>query len=238
MLYSQDQMAEMGAQSFQNLQQEQPVSTDAAVNRYVQCVTDALLQVVDPQWQGGWEVVVFEDPTANAFALPGRKIGVHTGLLAVARTPDQLASVIGHEIGHVMAGHGNERVSQQSLAQGVLQGATIFVDPSTATGQTAMAALGMGAQYGVLLPFSRTHESEADEIGLDLMAKAGFDPEAAVQLWRNMRDAAGEQPPEWMSTHPAHGTRIDDLKAQMPEARAKAEAAREAGRDPRCPAPY
>lgn len=233
-LFSEDQMTQMGIQSFDAIKQEQTVSTDPAVNAYVGCVTDALRQVVDVRWQDDWEVVVFQDPTANAFALPGRKIGVHTGLLKIARTQGQLAAVIGHEIGHVLAGHGNERVSQQAAAQAGMQAASIFVDPSTASGQTTMAALGIGAQYGVLLPFSRTHESEADSIGLDLMSRAGFDPAQAVELWKNMGAAGGQQPPEWTSTHPSHARRIEDLRAALPEAQAKRDAAHAAGLVPRC----
>jgi predicted Zn-dependent protease len=237
MLFSEDQMAQMGIQSFDAIKQEQTISTDPAVNAYVGCVTDALRRVVDVRWQDDWEVVVFQDPTANAFALPGRKIGVHTGLLKIARTQGQLAAVIGHEIGHVLAGHGNERVSQQAAAQASMQAASIFVDPSTASGQATMAALGIGAEYGVLLPFSRTHESEADAIGLDLMSRAGFDPSEAVRLWENMRAAGGQQPPEWTSTHPSHDTRIEDLRAALPEAETKRDAARAAGLVPRCTPP-
>lgn len=236
-LFSEDQMATLGAQSFDTIKQERTVSTDPATIQYVQCVTEALRQVVDPRWRSDWEVVVFEDRTANAFALPGRKIGVHTGLLRVARTPDQLAAVIGHEIGHVLAGHSNERVSQEYAAQAGMQIAASMTDPNTAMGQTTLAALGLGAEYGVLLPYSRAHESEADQIGVDLMAKAGFDPAQSVALWENMQAASGQQPPEWMSTHPSNQTRIDALEALVPAAEAERAKARAAGRVPRCTPP-
>jgi predicted Zn-dependent protease len=236
-LFSEEQMATLGAQSFDTIKQDRTVSTDPATNRYVQCVTEALRQVVDPRWQSNWEVVVFEDPTANAFALPGRKIGVHTGLLRVARTPDQLAAVVGHEIGHVLAGHSNERVSQEYAAQAGLQIAASMTDPNTAMGQSTLAALGLGAEYGVLLPYSRAHESEADQIGVDLMAKAGFDPAQSVVLWENMQAASGQQTPEWMSTHPSNQTRIAALKALVPAAEAERQKARAAGRVPACTPP-
>lgn len=233
-LFPEDQMSAMGVESFESLKQQQPVSQNAAAVQYVTCVSKALIAELDPAWRNGWEVVVFEDRSANAFALPGRKIGVHTGLLDVARTPDQLAAVIGHEIGHVLADHGNERVSQQSALQIGMQTVAVMTDTTTATGQATMAALGLGSQYGVLLPFSRSHESEADAIGLDLMARAGFDPAQSVTLWENMSAAGGAQPPEWMSTHPSHGTRISALRAGVPEANIKRDAARRAGRAPRC----
>ncbi len=233
-LFPDEQMDAMGAESFQNLKQEQPISKDAAAIRTVTCVSEALIAELDPEWRDGWEIVVFEDKSANAFALPGRKIGVHTGLLSVARTPDQLAAVIGHEIGHVLADHGNERVSQQSAVQIGMQTVAVMTDTTTGTGQATMAALGLGSQYGVLLPFSRSHESEADAIGLDLMARAGFDPAQSVTLWENMSAGGGQQPPEWMSTHPAHGTRISALRAGVPAANVKRDAARKAGRAPRC----
>jgi predicted Zn-dependent protease len=233
-LFPDDQMSAMGVESFESLKQQQPVSQNAAAVQYVTCVSNALLAELDPAWRDGWEIVVFEDRSANAFALPGRKIGVHTGLLSVAKTQDQLAAVIGHEIGHVMADHGNERVSQQSALQIGMQTVAVMTDTTTATGQATMAALGIGSEYGVLLPFSRSHESEADEIGLDLMARAGFDPAQSVTLWENMSAAGGQQPPEWMSTHPSHDTRISALRAGVPEANIKRDAARKAGRAPRC----
>lgn len=234
-LYPEDQMDAMGVQSFDTLKQQQPISQDPGVNRYVTCVTNALLAELSPDLRSGWEVVVFQDPTANAFALPGRKIGVHTGLLNVARTQDQLAAVIGHEIGHVMADHGNERVSQQSLAQIGMATAAAMTDPNTATGQATLGALGIGAQYGVLLPFSRSHETEADAIGLDLMARAGFEPSESVVLWQNMASASsGQAPPEWMSTHPSNASRIRNLEISVPAANALRDQARAAGKRPRC----
>jgi len=219
-LLSASQMDSMGAQSFEELKAKTPIEKDPAINRYVQCVVAPIAAAAQGRVSvSHWEVVVFKDPTANAFALPGGKIGVHTGILPVAKTPAQLAAVLGHEVGHVMAQHGNERVSQGQLAA-LLMGVTDLAVKDMSDGQkkVLMAGLGVGVQYGALLPFGRTQESEADLIGLDLMAKAGFDPAESVELWKNMSAAAGgKSPPEWMSTHPSSESRISNLKAHVPE---------------------
>jgi predicted Zn-dependent protease len=183
-------------------------------------------------------VRVFEDETANAVALPGKKIGVHTGLLAVAKNQDQLATVLAHEVAHVVARHSAERVSDQIAIQGGAQlaGAVIGAagDPSSPLHGIALGALGLGAQ-GVVLKFSRTHESEADKLGLDLMARAGFDPRESVPLWQNMEAAAkGARPPEFLSTHPSPATRIRDLQQRIPQTLPVAEQAWAGGRKPRC----
>lgn len=215
-LFPEEQMQTMGAQSFQQLKSQTPVDSTPQTNTYVKCVADTITKVAAAE--GGptnWEVVVFKDDSANAFALPGGKIGVHTGLLKVATTQDQLATVLGHEVGHVLAHHGNERVSQQFGAELTLAAANELIGSKSTQSGLLMAALGAGAQYGVLLPFSRKQESEADQIGLDLMAKAGYDPHQSIDLWKNMEKAGGGQPPEWLSTHPSHGTRISDLQAHM-----------------------
>ncbi|MEK7989556.1 MAG: M48 family metallopeptidase [Thiotrichaceae bacterium] len=209
-----EQMDVMGVQAFQTIKQETPAAPDSKVNLYVQCVTNSLLNTLQDSEE--WEIVVFEDEAVNAFALPGRKIGVYTGLLAVAENQDQLAAVIGHEIAHVLSNHGNERVSQQMLVEtGMELAQIIFSDPQSTTAQTVLGALGLGAQFGVILPFSRKHESEADELGLQIMARAGFQPQEAVNLWVNMSKGSGEAPQEFMSTHPSHETRINDLQSQM-----------------------
>ncbi len=238
LLYSEAELDQMGAASFEQQKRDLPQSANAGVNRTVECVANAIVAQLDPGQRDGWEIRVFASDQANAFALPGRKIGVYEGLLAVAKTQDQLAAVIGHEVGHVLARHGNERVSQQTLAQQAQQAVAATVssaDMSSTTGQMVMAGFGMGAQYGVLLPFSRAHETEADTIGLELMARAGFDPEASVALWQNMAAAAGGQaPPEWSSTHPSSQSRIANLQSHMDEARKLQAEARAAGRQPRC----
>lgn len=241
LLMPESQMAEMGRSAFSEMKSEMPTVADGSDQAvYVRCVTDAIVEVLRPEQVRGlaiqeWEVEVFQDDSANAFALPGGKIGVHTGLLRVAGNQDQLATVVGHEIGHVLARHGNARVSNSQLAQSGLAIASVFMGGDPQTQQQLMGLLGLGVQVGVLMPFSRAHESEADEIGLELMARAGFDPREAVSLWQNMSQAAGGQaPPEFLSTHPSHGTRITQLQQKMNEVLPIYQRAREEGRTPEC----
>lgn len=219
-LVSDGQMEEMGNQAFTEMKTKQPIESGEKENNYVRCVANAVTSTLPEQ--RAWEVVVFRDETANAFALPGGKIGVHTGLLKVAKNQDQLAAVIGHEIAHVLAEHSKERVSEQMATQGGLSilGAVVG-DPKDPRHGILMGALGLGAQFGVLLPHSRAQESEADLVGLDFMAKAGFDPRQSVDLWKNMAEAGGGQPPEFLSTHPSHGTRIQNLQTAIPKALAE-----------------
>ncbi|KOO15885.1 Zn-dependent protease [Vibrio xuii] len=219
LLFSDSDMSSLGAQSFDQMKKDQKVSTDKKKNAYVQCVTQAITKHVPPQpGFNQWEVVVFDSEQVNAFALPGGKIGVYTGLLDVAVNQDQLATVIGHEIAHVLADHSNERLSQSQIANAGLQITNLALGSSEYSQYTGvtMAALGLGVQYGVLMPYGRTQESEADIVGLELMAKSGFDPNQSVDLWKNMAKASGgQQPPELLSTHPSHSTRIEDLKAKI-----------------------
>jgi predicted Zn-dependent protease len=218
LLYSDSQMNTLGSQSFEQMKQNQPINHDAKINQYVQCVAKTVTAGVKKNGFDKWEVIVFESDQVNAFALPGGKIGVYTGLLKVATNEDQLATVIGHEVSHVLAEHGNERMSQSSLASAGLQLTSLAIG-TTEYAQyhdAAMAALGLGVQYGVILPYGRTQESEADMMGLELMTKAGFNPQASVQLWKNMSAASkGQQIPELLSTHPSHTTRIKDLKNKI-----------------------
>ncbi len=172
--------------------------------------------------------------TPNAFALPGGKIGVNTGLLKVARTQGQLAAVIGHEIAHVLEGHANERVSAEFASQTALQAVSVVADASNPMYGQMVGLLGAGVQVGVMLPFGRKQEREADLLGLDLMATAGFDPRESIALWHNMSKAGGGQPPEFLSTHPSHGTRIRDLEQRMSSVMPLYEEAKAQGRRPRC----
>lgn len=216
LLFSEQDMSQLGAQSFDALKQEEKIYTDRKTNQYVQCVTNALTaKLPGTQAYSQWEVVVFDSDQINAFALPGGKIGVYTGLLKVAVNQDQLATVIGHEIGHVMAQHSNERLSRSQLANMGMQISSMAMS-GTQYHDMAMAGLGLGMQYGVLMPYGRSQESESDIIGLRLMAEAGFDPNESIRLWLNMAKASGgNQPPELLSTHPSHSTRIDDLKKEI-----------------------
>ena len=186
----------------------------------MRCVAEQIIATVQRQYPpadrpGSWEVRVFEDPTPNAFALPGGHIGVHTGVLQVAETPAQLAAILGHEVGHVLAEHGNERMTHQLGIKIALLLLGLLGDIEQGE---LLRALGLGAQLGITLPFSRAHESEADRMGLMLMAAAGFEPAQSVALWRNMAANSDGQPIEFLSTHPAHGSRIQELQRQLPEA--------------------
>lgn len=214
------QMNQMGAQAFSEMKKNTPRETRSEVIRYVQCIGQRIAAVSGSSLPAEqWETVVFKDESANAFALPGGKMGVHTGLLRVAKTDGQLAAVMGHEVGHVLARHGSERVSESLVTSLGLQAtAAILGDSHSPKKGLLMAALGIGAQFGVLLPHSRTQESEADWIGLKLMAQAGFDPRESAELWRNMMKDGGKAPPEILSTHPASDRRIRDLEARIPEA--------------------
>ncbi|OAI14453.1 MULTISPECIES: M48 family metallopeptidase [Methylomonas] len=226
-----NQVDQMGLQAFDSMKSKNPISRNADYNQFAQCVALDLTQ----QTGGQWEVVVFEDETLNAFALPGNKIGVHTGLIKLVDNQDQLAAVIGHEIGHVLSRHSNERLSQETAVSTGLSMVQAVTQPQTALGQTALGLLGVGAQYGVLLPYSRVHETEADTIGLDLMAKAGFDPRQSINLWKKMDQASqGGQPIEFMSTHPSHGSRIDNLNQHMNHAVQLQQQARSQGKQPHC----
>lgn len=235
-LVSDAQMDKMGADSFQAMSTEQKAISAGPAFDYVRCIADAIL-VADGRDPKEWEVRVFEDGSPNAFALPGKKIGVHTGMIQLAKNPDQLAAVMGHEVGHVDARHGAERVSLSMTSQLAQQATTVLLDGHEYQ-STALAALGLGAQFGVLLPYSRTHESEADTIGLYLMAKAGFDPAQAVELWQEMKKASGgKAPPEFMSTHPSNETRIQELNNELGRAQAVFASARSEGRVPNCRRP-
>jgi metalloendopeptidase OMA1, mitochondrial len=211
-LLPESQDADMGLQAYQQIKQEEKVSSNAALNERVQTVGRRIAAVSGhPEWD--WQFTLFDNPEPNAFALPGGKVGVYTGLFKVAQNDAQLAAVMGHEVGHAIARHGAERMSHGILAQlgGVAVGA--------ATGSQAMVDLySQAATLGVILPYSRGQESEADEIGLMLMAEAGYDPREAIKLWQNFEALSGERPPEFLSTHPAEGTRIERLQELMPEA--------------------
>ena len=211
-LLPESQDADMGLQAYQQIKQEEKISGNAELNQRVQTVGRRIAAVSGhPEWD--WQFTLFDNPEPNAFALPGGKVGVYTGLFKVAQNDAQLAAVMGHEVGHAIARHGAERMSHGILAQlgGVAVGA--------ATGSAAVVDLySQAATLGVILPYSRGQESEADEIGLMLMAEAGYDPREAVKLWQNFEALGGERPPEFLSTHPSEGTRIQRLQELMPKA--------------------
>ena len=234
-LVSADEEAKLGAQAFKEVLGKSHVDTRPTVNRAVTEVGQRIARVANrPDYK--WEFAVIDDPKqANAFALPGGKVGVYTGLLPIAQSANGLAVVLGHEIAHAVARHGAERMSQDVVAQtgGSLLGAVLGGGPGT---NTILAAYGLGAQVGVLLPYSRTQESEADHIGLLLMAQAGYDPRGALAFWQRMERAGGSKTPEFVSTHPSHGTREQQIEAWLPEALRYFEAAARAPDEP-LPAP-
>lgn len=233
---SQQQLDQLGSQAFDQAKGEKPLTQDGKQSAYVRCVVDAIVAQLPAQSRGGWEQAVFIDKTPNAFALPGGKVGVHTGIFEVARNQDQLAAVIGHEIGHVIEHHHDERITRQLMAQtGVgLAGAVLGSRYGDGAAQTTSQVGGAAAQGLFLLPNSRTQETEADVVGQRLMAQAGFDPRQAVNLWENMLAASGGRQPEWLSTHPDPRARIGELRKRADALMPTYEQARAAGRTPRC----
>lgn len=202
-------LAQAAEQAWRETLATKKVSRDPVLNERVTRVGRRIADASGLQGQR-WEYVVFDDPSANAFVLPGGKIGVNTGLFRSVQNDDQLAAVIGHEVGHVMARHAAERYSQAIAAQVGLSAAGQAIDS-----QAAMQAMGIGAQLGAM-SYSRKHELEADRLGVDLMARAGYRPAEALTLWRNMAsNRTGGQPPQILSTHPSDSTRIAELEAYM-----------------------
>ncbi len=223
MLLSPNQEAAMGLSAFAEIKDEEEISDDEIANARVQRVGRRIAESVGRDLPNAdWEFVVFESDELNAFALPGGKVGVYTGILKIAETDAELAAVMGHEIAHVSSRHGAERTSQQLL---VLGGALLTEvgmeakDVSEENRELVRVAYGLGTTVGVMLPYSRLHESEADAIGLRFAAGAGYDPRAAISFWRKMAAAnKGEgKVPEFLSTHPSDDTRIKNLELLMPK---------------------
>ncbi len=215
------QEQQLGLQSYrQVLQQEEAIESGPDVEM-VRAVAGRLAKATGPAAKDfQWAVSLVRSPQVNAFCLPGGKIVVYTGILPVAKTPAGLATVMGHEMAHATARHGSERLFKQKATQTVLTGVQYSLgDMSYEQQRMVMGAIGAGAQYGILMPFGRDHESEADAIGLTYMARAGYDPREAVSFWERMSQMSeGKAPPEFMSTHPSHGTRVQQLKELMPKA--------------------
>jgi predicted Zn-dependent protease len=206
------QMNAMGAEAYTEMRKTEKVSTDAKLTAAVVEVGKRIALASGKNYQ--WEFTLFDSKEVNAFCLPGGKVGVYTGLLPIAKTNAGLAAVLGHEVAHAVLRHGAERMSQQLI----LTGGLIAVDAAMRNSDQRaliMGALGLGAQFGVMLPYSRKHESEADEVGLTYMAKAGYDPREAVDLWHRMAQQ-GARPPEILSTHPDPINRARIIERDLP----------------------
>lgn len=227
----------LGVQSYQQILDQADVVEDPGVVAPVRQIAERLIAVAPEvekimaaargvgaltEWDAfSWQLQVIESEQVNAFCLPGGKIAVYTGLLPVAGNADALAAVIGHEIAHALLRHGAERMSQQKLLQiGSLAAGLSTSDMDPRQRQMVLAAIGAGAKFGIQLPFSREHESEADYLGLMLTAGACYDPKAAIGLWQRMGAGGGQRPPEFASTHPSSETRIRQLQGYMAEAEA------------------
>lgn len=223
-MFSPAQEAEMGAQSFAQLRSQEKISPDPMQNQRVNQVGRRIAAAVGSDLPTAkWEFVVFDSPDVNAFALPGGKVGVYTGLLRLAETDDELATVIGHEIAHVTARHGAERMSE-ALVLGALGAAGTAAVQNRYGDEKAQAfalAYGTGATLGRILPHSRANEGEADYIGLRYAAKAGYDPRAAISFWQKMARHKAQSgsggPPAFLSTHPTDEQRIANLQQQVPK---------------------
>lgn len=223
MLISTGEEMQLGLTSFNQMKKDTPVSKDAAANAMLQRVGKRIAGVANlPNAQ--WEFVLFESKEANAFCLPGGKVGVYTGILPITKDEAGLATVIGHEVAHAVARHGAERISEATLIQlggNVLSASVSSKDPKTQ--QLAVLAYGLGTQLGRELPHSRGQESEADHIGLLYMARAGYDPEQAVAFWQRFgefnRQSGGGETPFFLRTHPLDETRVKQLQGWMPEAK-------------------
>ena len=214
---SSEQEQVLGLQSYQQVLSESDTVQSGPELELVRGVAARLARATGKDFD--WQVSVVRSPQVNAFCLPGGKIVVYTGILPIAENPAGLATVMGHEMAHATLRHGSERMFKQKATQTFMTGVQFSIgDMDYEQRRMVMGAIGAGTKYGILLPFGRDHESEADKIGVGYMARAGYDPAESVSFWERMGKAGGSQPPEWASTHPSHGTRIARLKELLPQA--------------------
>lgn len=217
----------MGLSSFNQMKNEVPISKDPKLNAMLQRVGNKVAAVVSDELPNAqWEFVVFDSPQANAFCLPGGKVGVYTGILPITQSEEGLAVVIGHEVAHAVARHGAERVSKQmALQTGAAILGVALGDRSESSQKAAQMAYGLGTNLGLALPHDRKQESEADYLGLIYMARAGYNPEEAVHFWSRFADykqqLGGQGTPWFLSTHPLDEQRIQNIMNWLPEARAE-----------------
>jgi predicted Zn-dependent protease len=230
-LMSETELASASAAEFQKMRNSMNISTDANTRAYVGCVADAIIRELPrPYNEKDWDIEVFDSGDVNAFAMPGGKIGVFTGLLKVARNQDQLGAVLGHEVAHVTEQHSLKRANRELTTRAGVIGTSAVLGGGQAVG----SILSMGAQLGLSLPFSRANETESDTVGLKYMAAAGFNPQESITLWKNMDKNSKLDPPQFLSTHPSSSSRIQDLVAQLPPALGLYNQARAAGKRPDC----
>jgi len=231
--------AEMRAEAeraFNQMRASMPLVTDRVTIDFVACVAQAVVEVLEPPYNDiDWELAIFESESVNAFAMPGGKIGVLSGILSVTENQHQLATVIGHEIAHVTASHSKSRASKAGLTNiGINAVAIILGGGYSGATYTAQQALAAGAAFGITLPHTRGQETEADVIGLEYMARAGFDPRESVPLWQRMDAGAENRPAEFLSTHPASETRIENLINEWQKTLPLYNQAVAEGREPDC----
>jgi len=227
------------AREFAKLKASAPLTTDRDTIDYIACVANAVVGVLDPPYsEYNWEMAILETDEVNAFVMPGGKIVVLEGILKAAQDQNQLAAVIGHEIAHETANHTRSKLLQGRGAMvGVQVAAVLLGGGNYGATYTAQEALSQGAMYGLLLPYKRNQETEADVIGLKYMARAGFDPRAATELWKNMDEMAGKAPAEFLSTHPSSENRIDSLVSEWVKVLPLYNKAQQEGRIPNCQTP-
>ena len=212
------QEIQFGEQAYKKALKDQKDSENTHLNQVLKRV-GRQIAAVSAMPKLDWEFRLIESEDKNAFALPGGKVAVYTGMLAICKNEAGLATVLSHEIAHVIARHGAQRMSQQLLLTGAMIGANLSLRNNTQR-NIIMSALGLGVLYGVTLPFSRGDEGEADQIGLVYMARAGYDPEEAIRFWKRFSKEKGDKnPPEWASTHPADETRVRGLKSYLSRAK-------------------
>ncbi|MEE4115603.1 MAG: M48 family metallopeptidase [Marinilabiliaceae bacterium] len=228
-LLPESEMIAMGFSSYSEFMNTAPLSSNTAMTSMVKEVgsniSGAVIKYFDDNGLSSriegyeWELNLFADDTPNAWAMPGGKIAVYEGILPYTRSQEGLAVVVGHEIAHIVARHGNERMSQQLLVQlgGIALNEALNEKPEE-TRNIFLAVYGVGTQVGGILPYSREHEKEADKLGLIFMAMAGYDPSSAIEFWERMAEAGGSKPPEFLSTHPSDASRIAEMKKNLPEA--------------------